>query len=112
MRYQNIGFIATFTSAISLIPAVYSATIEKSTHGINYLYIFLAICSQLLWLTYGLLNKDLPLIILSSYLLVVFTVLCIFKFYYESKGLDKHSKLEKKHDKCEQKLEEDINFIA
>ena len=97
MKRAWIGFTATLISALSLLPTIYSSTIKKSTVSINYLYVLLGFIAQILWLTYGIINKDLPLMLLACYLLIIYIIIATSKFYFERTGQDTHSKLMKKY---------------
>jgi len=96
MKQTWVGFAATLLSASSLIPLVYATIIKKSTHSINYFYTGLGLLAQFFWVAYGLVNKDVPLIILACYLICVYLAITVAKFHYEKKGVDAHSQLKKK----------------
>lgn len=93
MRNTGIGFLATSLSAISLLPMVFNTAVKKNTYSINYFYVLIAFIAQIVWFTYGFVNKDTPLIILSLYLLFVFTIVGFSKWYYERTEQDVHSKM-------------------
>jgi uncharacterized protein with PQ loop repeat len=93
MKLVWIGFLAVALSSISLVPALLDATVKKSTHSINYLYIILAIAGRVLWLYYGIASKDVPLTLISIYMILVFVIIVVSKWHYERTGQDVHSKL-------------------
>jgi uncharacterized protein with PQ loop repeat len=96
MNYTWIGFIATFISAVSLLPTVYTTVVAKSTHSINYMYVALGFLAQITWAIYAIFNKDWPVLILAIYLMIVFVIIATSKFTYEKKGLDVHSQITRK----------------
>jgi len=96
MKYAWIGFAATTISALSLLPNVYTATIKQNTHSINYLYTTLGFLAQVFWIVYALINKDYPVILLASYLMMVYIVISTSKWHYERTGQDVYSQLEGK----------------
>ena len=96
MKGTWIGFVATTISALSLLPVVYNTAIKKTTHSINYIYIMLGFLAQVFWIVYAVINKDYPLILLASYLIIVYTIISTSKWYYEKTGQDVHSILTNK----------------
>lgn len=93
MKLTWVGTIATLLTGISLIPVVYKATIQKSTHSISYLYIVLGIMAQIFWFIHALANRDLHVLVLSIYLISIYSIIAIVKFYYEKNKLDVYSQL-------------------
>lgn len=96
MKQTWVGFAATLLSASSLLPLIYETIVKRSTNSINYLYTGLGVLAQFFWLSYGISNKDLPLIILAIYLICVYLSIAIAKFHYEKKGSNIISQLKKK----------------
>lgn len=95
-----IGLLATFLTCLAQVSNLYTTIIEKSTHSLNYYHLILSLFSQIFWIIYGILNKDLPVLLLGIYLVIVFLILSITKFIYERKKLDVFSKLQEKCKKC------------
>lgn len=93
MRNSWIGFLAIITSALSLLPTVYTVVKNKSTHSINYLYTGIGFLAQLFWIIYALLNKDLPLSLLAIYMMIVYITISYHKWYYERTQQDVYSQL-------------------
>jgi uncharacterized protein with PQ loop repeat len=83
MKNMWLGFIAAFFSAVSMVPTIYNTTIKKSTHSISYLYLVLTAIAQIIWIFYGVMNMDIPLIILGFYLLFILGIITYSKWYYE-----------------------------
>jgi len=96
MKYENLGYTATIVNMFSILPLVFNAAVKKSTHTINYLYIYSAIFAQVLWFIYAKINDDKPLLFLATYLIIVFVVMGISKWHYERTGQDVHSQLKNK----------------
>lgn len=96
MKYELIGALATFISAISLLPAIFNTTIKKTTHSINFLYLLFGFIGQIFWLIYGIANKSYSIISLAIYLSIVYTIMAFSKWYYEKYNKDVYSQLEKK----------------
>ena len=99
MKIVKVGYTATILSALSLLPTLHTTVIKKSTRSLNYYYLLLGFVAQILWIIYGYVNRDYPLLILATYLISIYTMLAIFKFKYEINKEDQFSVLEKKLNK-------------
>lgn len=93
MKYQLIGYTAAIISALSLLPMIHKTTIEKNTHSISYLFTFLSILAQILFIYYTSLNKDYPMLFLAVYIFIINVIITISKWYYEKTGQDVYTKL-------------------
>jgi len=97
MNVKYIGISAALINASCFIPVLYKVIIEKSTHSISYYYVVLGFISQILWFLYSYVNKLLPLLLMSTYLIFFYSIIAFYKWHYEKTRQDVHSKLE---DKC------------
>ncbi len=71
-----LGLVAATCTTISFLPQVVKIIKLKETRDISlWMYVILA-AGVVLWLSYGILNKDLPLVIANS-LTLTFTVIII-----------------------------------
>jgi lactoylglutathione lyase len=61
-----IGFLAASLTTIAFIPQAYKTWKTKSTHDLSVIMFILLFTGILLWLVYGLLIHDLPIIIANS----------------------------------------------
>ena len=83
MKYiENIGLIATIFSILSFFPVVINIYKTKKTNNFPYKTIFLAICSHIFWLIYGLYNKTYANIIAASSFLVIYFFMLYIKLNY------------------------------
>ena len=62
---EIIGYIAGFFTSIPLFPQIYKSYKTKSTKDLSSLFILFEIIGSTLWITYGFLNSDVPLLISS-----------------------------------------------
>jgi MtN3 and saliva related transmembrane protein len=82
MLLSIIGFLATITSTISLIPQVVKTFKTKSTEDLSMLMLWNFLGSSILWLIYGILINSWA-IVSSNFILTVFSCwLLILKFKY------------------------------
>jgi uncharacterized protein with PQ loop repeat len=88
MKIEIIGYIATLFTMLSILPNMYSVIIQKSTYGFKYEYMTLSILAKIAWIIFSLYIKNIPLIITSSFLLICYSLILFFKFYYEKYNLN------------------------
>jgi len=82
--YLNIlGFVAGSLTAISQLPQVIKVVKSKNTQSISlWTYIILSIGISL-WLVYGIMSNDLPLILANSITIVFTIIIMIYKIIYK-----------------------------
>ncbi len=79
-----IGLIAATCTTISFLPQVIKTWKSKSAKDLS-LGMFLIFCiGTLLWLIYGILVKDIPVISANSVTLVLSSILVYFKVRYKN----------------------------
>lgn len=77
-----IGLVAGFLTTISFLPQVIKTWRSKSAKDIS-LLMFLSFClGVLLWIIYGLLLGELPIIIANVITLILAGTILFFKFKY------------------------------
>ena len=78
-----LGFIAGTLTTIAFFPQVIKTWKTRETRDIS-LIMFLILCTGiLLWLAYGLLKKDLPLILANGITFTLAFIILIFKLKYK-----------------------------
>ena len=78
-----IGFIAATVTTISLLPQLVKIWKTKSAKDIS-LVTFLVFCGGIsLWLVYGVLLNDLPIIIANGFTLVQGLIILVLKIMYK-----------------------------
>ena len=78
-----VGFTAAFLTTISYIPQVIKVMRSKSTEDLSlttFLLLFLGLC---LWLVYGILLKNFPIIIANIITLFFISLILIHKIKYK-----------------------------
>jgi MtN3 and saliva related transmembrane protein len=74
-----IGLAAAATGGLALFPQVLKVLKTKSTKDISREMILILSVSIFLWLVYGILNKDFPIIIANSFGFVQALIILFFK---------------------------------
>lgn len=59
---QWIGIAAGVCTAVSLIPQIVKIVKEKKSEDISFLYLSVLLLGLCLWIVYGILRKDIPVI--------------------------------------------------
>jgi len=77
-----IGFSAGFLTTVSFIPQVIKAYREKHTSGVSKKMYMILVVGMCLWLTYGILLNEMPLIIANSISLFLAATVLVQKFIY------------------------------
>lgn len=78
-----LGLFGAFLSAITFIPQVIQAYKTKSVKDLNTGMLLIVFSSVLIWLLYGFMKKDLPIIVANSVILVLASLLLYFKFTFK-----------------------------
>ncbi|MAH03504.1 hypothetical protein CMI39_01815 [Candidatus Pacearchaeota archaeon] len=78
-----IGLIAAGLTTGSLLPQAIKTINTKSTKDISLLMYLSLIIGVILWLVYGILIKDLPLIIANGISLIFVTIILTMKIKYK-----------------------------
>ena len=78
-----IGFMAATGTTLSFIPQVIKSWKTKETHDISFWTFITLVIGIALWLIYGFLINDLPLIIANSITFVFALSILILKIMYK-----------------------------
>jgi MtN3 and saliva related transmembrane protein len=77
-----IGLVAAFCTTISFLPQAIKTIQTKNTSGISLSMYFLFAFGTLLWLVYGLLSLNIPIIIANAITLVFASIILVYKVKY------------------------------
>ena len=89
MKPEIIGLIAGVFTAASMLPQLIKIIKEKKANDLSLGMLGVLITGMCLWIYYGVLRKDLPIIITNSFsLLLNFTVI-FFSIKYKQKDTGK-----------------------
>lgn len=81
-----VGFSAAFCLVITLLPQVYHTWKIKKADDISFGFLFLQIFTCLLFLIYGILLEELPLIIANTLVLLQSFTLFSLKIFFKRKN--------------------------
>lgn len=77
--FTLLGLTAGMLTTVSFLPQVIKTWKMKETRDIS-LWMYIALCTGIiLWIIYGVLIKDLPLIVANSFSLVLASIILFFK---------------------------------
>ncbi len=78
-----IGIIAGVFTSVSLIPQVIKIIKEKKAKDVSIIMLLILMTGNAIWIYYGILKKDLPIIITNSFSLLVDITTFILKLIYK-----------------------------
>ena len=78
-----IGFTAGLLVSLCLIPQLIKVITIKSAKDLSWAWLWLYLMGMSLWFTYGLLMKDLPLILTNAFSCNAIGLIMILKHLYE-----------------------------
>jgi MtN3 and saliva related transmembrane protein len=78
-----VGLFGAFLSSVTFIPQVYKAWQTRSTGDLSFWMLFILIGNVSTWLFYGIVKKDLAIIIANSIILALAFVLLYFKLTFK-----------------------------
>jgi MtN3 and saliva related transmembrane protein len=79
----TLGLIGATLTTISLLPQLIKVVKTRSTKDISAAMLALFVTAFFIWLIYGLLVKDIPLIIANSFAFTQSVIILIFKIVYK-----------------------------
>ena len=78
-----LGLVGATLTTVSLLPQLIKVCKTRSTKDISAIMFALFGAAVFVWLIYGILIKDLPLIIANSFAFVQAIIILIFKIIYK-----------------------------
>lgn len=82
---QLLGMAAGSISAITFLPQVIKTWKTKKADDISLLMFTFATVSVIMWLVYGIILRDIPIIYTNSLVLICSLIMLYFKFRYSSR---------------------------
>jgi MtN3 and saliva related transmembrane protein len=77
-----IGFIAAFLTTIAFLPQVIKAWRTRSTKDVSMVMFLSLVLGITLWLVYGLMKNDLPIIVANVSSLCLTSIILYFKLRF------------------------------
>lgn len=85
MDENVLGIIAGILTSISMIPQLIKVIKEKSSENLSSIMIIILITGLSLWVWYGILQNELPIIISNAFAVLVNVTLLICSFIFKKK---------------------------
>lgn len=85
MFIKTIGFLAGLLTTISFLPQVIKTYQTKRADDFNLLFLLLFLCGISLWLVYGIMIHEWPIILANSVTIVLNIILLWMKLKYKKK---------------------------
>lgn len=79
-----IGIAAGTCTSISLLPQLIKIIKEQKAEDISFVMLIILLAGLGLWIGYGIMKKDYPIIITNSFSFVVNTLIIFFAFKYKN----------------------------
>ena len=80
--YSVFGYLASVSLIITLLPQIHTTYKSKKADDLSYFFLFMNILTCSLFLIYGVLLGELPLILANTAVLSQTFILIILKFIY------------------------------
>lgn len=84
--WQIVGFMASITGAVSLVPEVVSAFQNRHLNDLAWSMLFLFLSASVLWFTYGIFTTDYPIMMSSGVNILMEIVLLYLKRKFETEA--------------------------
>jgi MtN3 and saliva related transmembrane protein len=81
-----VGITAGICTAISLLPQIIKVIKEKKTEDISLFYLLVLLVGLGLWTWYGILKKDLPIIVTNIFSMLLNITMITLGIRYKRKG--------------------------
>ena len=86
MDVNVLGIVAGFLTSISMIPQLIKVIKEKNVEDLSLVMILVLICGLSLWVWYGILQNELPIILSNAFAVLVNLTLLICFISFRKKS--------------------------
>ncbi len=83
---QVVGIVAGIFTAISLLPQLLKIIRNKKADDISLFYLIILLCGLSLWVWYGVLRDDIPIIATNSFSLLLNVAIMILGVRYKKRS--------------------------
>jgi len=80
---EIVGIVAGICTATSLLPQLVKMLKNKKAEDISLFYLIVLLCGISLWVVYGILREDLPIIVTNSFSLLINIIVLILGIKYK-----------------------------
>lgn len=85
MDVNILGIVAGFLTSIAMIPQLIKVIKEKNVEDLSWVMILVLICGLSLWVWYGFIQEELPIIISNAFAVLVNLTLFICYLLFRKK---------------------------
>lgn len=89
MKHEILGLIAGVFTASSMLPQLVKIIKEKKANDLSLGMLAILITGMCLWIYYGVLREDWPIILTNSFSLLLNIIVIILSIKYKNKEGDK-----------------------
>jgi MtN3 and saliva related transmembrane protein len=86
MDVNILGIVAGFLTSIAMIPQLIKVIKEKNVEDLSWVMILVLICGLSLWVWYGFIQNELPIIISNAFAVLVNLTLFICYLLFRKKS--------------------------
>ncbi|PWR71617.1 SemiSWEET transporter [Methanospirillum lacunae] len=80
--FHATGYIAAFCSTVAFLPQVWQTYKTRHAHDISYGMLLLLMTGMTLWLIYGVVIGELPVILANGITLILLATITVMKIRY------------------------------
>jgi MtN3 and saliva related transmembrane protein len=81
-----VGIVAGIFTAASLLPQLIKLMRQKKAEDISLFFLIILFCGLGLWIWYGILRNDIPIIATNAFSLLVNTLMIVLGIKYKAKN--------------------------
>lgn len=86
MDVNILGIVAGFLTSVAMIPQLIKVIKEKNVEDLSWVMILVLICGLSLWVWYGIIQKELPIILSNAFAVLVNVTLFICYLLFRKKS--------------------------
>jgi MtN3 and saliva related transmembrane protein len=81
-----VGIVAGVFTAVSLLPQLIKLIRDKKAEEISLFFLIILFCGQALWIWYGILREDVPIVVTNAFSLFINLLMIVLGVKYKSKS--------------------------
>lgn len=86
MDVNILGIVAGFLTSIAMIPQLIKVIKEKNVEDLSWMMVLVLICGLSLWVWYGIIQNELPIILSNAFAVLVNVTLFICYLMFRKKS--------------------------
>ena len=80
---EGTGILAGVLTSVSMLPQVIKIAREKKAEDVSMVMLIILLCGIILWIVYGILRKDLPIIFTNAFSLLINIILIVLRIKFK-----------------------------